>query len=106
MGQPFRLLARPSAGIDLKILQLAFDASQEGMALAESGNICYANRSFASLVGQRNPVDLQGRPLASLRPKGHPCAWAQKVGTQSGAQHYVVSWKTAWNGLVHSRPAL
>jgi two-component system cell cycle sensor histidine kinase/response regulator CckA len=94
MGQPIPVLATPSAEFDLKVLQVAFDASQEGMALAEDGNICYANRSFAKLVGFRNPTDLQHRSLASLRPKDHPCAWAQRDSSQSEAQHHLCQFAT------------
>jgi two-component system, cell cycle sensor histidine kinase and response regulator CckA len=94
MGQLIPVLAGPSAGFDLKVLQVAFDASQEGMALAEDGNICYANRSFAKLVGFRNPTDLQHRSLASLRPKDHPCAWTQRNSSQSGEQHHLCQFVT------------
>jgi two-component system, cell cycle sensor histidine kinase and response regulator CckA len=74
MGQPLPILAEPKVGFDPEILEAAFDASGEGMALVEEGRICYANRAFANLLGHQNPCELQGRQLASFRPHGHPCA--------------------------------
>jgi len=73
MGQPLTPLMG-SNGVDLEILQDAFHASAEGMALVEEGRICYANHAFAKLLGQANRSDLEGKPLASLRPTTYPCA--------------------------------
>jgi two-component system, cell cycle sensor histidine kinase and response regulator CckA len=73
MGQPLTPLTG-SNGVDLEILQDAFHASAEGMALVEEGRICYANLAFAKLLGQANRSDLEGKPLSSLRPTTYPCA--------------------------------
>ena len=88
MGQPIPIQARPPAAFDRAILQSAFDASQEGMALAEGGYIRYANRAFAKLIGHQDPSEVEGRPLTSLRPPGHPCAWLL-TGSKQGIQHHL-----------------
>ena len=74
MEQPLPMLAEPKEGFDPETVQAAFAASGEGMALVEEGRICYANRTFANLLGHQDPSEVQGRQLASFRPHGHPCA--------------------------------
>lgn len=55
------------------VLCAGMDASSEGIALAEQGVICYANSTFAGLLGFTEPAQVVGRVLASLRPAGYPC---------------------------------
>ncbi len=73
MGQPLPRLMGSNRG-DIEILRDAFHASAEGMALVEDGRICFANRAFAKLLGHDSRSDLEGKLLASLRPKTYPCA--------------------------------
>jgi len=73
MGQPLRFIGGTEQS-DPDLLKAAFDASSEGLALAEGGRIVYANHAFSKLLNFENPSELQGRTLASFRPAGHPCA--------------------------------
>ncbi len=73
MGQPLRFVGGMEP-LDPDLLKVAFDASSEGLALAEGGRIVYANHAFSRLLNFENPSELQGRTLASFRPAGHPCA--------------------------------
>jgi two-component system, cell cycle sensor histidine kinase and response regulator CckA len=79
MGQPLRLQGNPFEGLDPEILQAALRASAEGMAVAEDGRIYYANQAFAQLLGYQNPSELFGRPVASFRPQGYPCALSSRA---------------------------
>ncbi len=74
MGQPLRLLPTSTTDLDPNVLKAAFESSSEGLALAESGRIVYANQAFARLLRFNEPSQLQGRALADFRPAGHPCA--------------------------------
>jgi two-component system cell cycle sensor histidine kinase/response regulator CckA len=73
MGQPLPILAEPKEGFDPEIVQAAFDASGEGMALVEGGGFV-TQTAFSHLLGHQDPSEVQGRQLASFRPQGHPCA--------------------------------
>jgi len=83
MGQPQRLAVSVEEDLDPNLLKAAFEFSSEGLALAESGRILYANHAFARLLHFDNPVQLQGRSLAGFRPAGYSCALVNR-GSSSG----------------------
>ncbi len=89
MGQALRIQGSPYESLDAETLKAAFEGSVEGMAVAEDGRIRYANQAFAQLLGYQHPSELQGRPLASFRPQGHPCALATRtdVPREAPASH-------------------
>jgi len=94
MGQSLPILADKPETFDWQVLRAAFDASPEGMALAEGGRICYANRAFAKLVGHCSPAELCGRTLKNLRPRGHPCAFSQNHGERGGIEQHLCQFVT------------
>ena len=77
MGQTLPILDGLRGGIDKQVLDTAFRACSEGIALVEGGRIRYANEAFARLLGFRDATHILGSSLAGFRPLGHPCARAQ-----------------------------
>ena len=90
MGQPQRLAVSVDEDLDPTLLKAAFEFSSEGLALAESGRILYANQAFARLLRFDNPAQLQGRALAGFRPAGHTCALVSPCnGSGERAKHHL-----------------
>jgi PAS domain S-box-containing protein len=88
MGEPLAIVEGATA-VDPELLRAALDASQEAMALAEDGTICYANQPFAELVGLREPSEAIGRPLSAFRPRGYPCACGRPNEENNASAHYL-----------------
>jgi two-component system, cell cycle sensor histidine kinase and response regulator CckA len=89
MGQPFPFLAVNGSNVETNLFEAAFRASPEGLALAEAGSICYANRAFASLLGHATPESLIGKPLSRFRPSRHPCEFDHAASKDGGAKSYL-----------------
>jgi PAS domain S-box-containing protein len=94
MGQPLPILASTPEIFDTGILQAAFSASPEGMAIAEGGLICHANQAFANLVGYVSTADLKGKALSRLRPAGHPCELMQGEPGRGGPRQHLCQFAT------------
>lgn len=77
MGQALPILESLQGTIDKQVLDTAFRACSEGIALVERGRVRYANEAFARLLGFREAKHILGSSLVSFRPLGHPCARAQ-----------------------------
>jgi len=73
MGQVLRTPAGPSESCDAELLKAALDASPEGMALAESGRVLYANAAFAELFGYSDSSEVLDKALADFRADASGC---------------------------------
>jgi PAS domain-containing protein len=74
MGDALRALAGPAQLLAPELPKRAFDASPEGLALAEDQRILYENPFFGELFGYSRPSKVLGKTLASFRPENALCA--------------------------------
>jgi PAS domain S-box-containing protein len=86
MGQVLRTLASRSESCDAEMLKAALDASPEGMALAESGRVLYANAAFAELFGYSDCSEVEGKALADFRADDQGCVRACVTDTAPNQQ--------------------
>ena len=87
-GQPLPILADVPKNLDRELFEVAFHSSPEGMAVAEGGLICFANRAFAELVGH-SPASLEGQPLSRIRPPGHSYDFEHSESDQGGPKRHL-----------------
>jgi two-component system cell cycle sensor histidine kinase/response regulator CckA len=61
------------AGVDAFLLELALDASPEGLLVVENGLIVFANPAFATLLAFQEKGELNGHALAEIVPGTRAC---------------------------------